>query len=202
MSTVWVHPDASKVDRWYVRYSEQQVAWVTVKIFSHDVPCMGVDMRVGLVQRFIDGMRWKGMALNNWRGQVTENVVWQNNNCKRKLKPGANGLLEYSGGSVIVIWQWDQVLQWLAEGWPSTHPRGDVTSSIGTWCFMDGVDPVADHISRDPYTGWPHAMKQMRTIGIPPEVRRLERPITEHEIIDGLCGALKKHRVKLNQLHA
>jgi len=201
MSTVWIHPEAPKVDPWYVRCARQQVAWVDVLIFAHEVPCTGVDMRVGLVQRFIDGMGWKGRALNNYHGRATCNVVPQSNYSHRKLKPGANGLLEHSGGSVCIVWQWDQVLEWLQQGWPSTRLTGDTATPVGHWCFRDDVDPCADHISRNPDNGWPFAMKQMRTIGIPPEVRKLERQITDHEIIEGLCGALKNHRVKLDQLH-
>ena len=202
MSTVWVHPNVPV--RWgstLIVHAREYVAWIGVDIVGVSRSCATTDQRVEVVQSFIDAMGWKGKALNNYRGTATRNRVLKSNNTQLQLAPGANGLLEYSGGSVIIIWEWEQVFTWLREGWPTKRVSGNTSSPVGTWCYSDGVDPNVDHICRDEHTGWPFAMKQMRTVGVPPEVRRLKRPMTELEMIDGLCGALKNHRVKLNQIH-
>lgn len=200
MSTIWIHPDAPKCDHHRIHLAQQRVAWVDVMIITPGVG-WGTDRRVSAVQTFIDAQGWKGLAINNYRGRVTGNVVQQSNYSTRRLKSGANGLLENSGASVFILWDWVQVLEWLSAGWPSTRMATEMSSPVGTWCFKDDIDPKDDHLDRNEYSGWPYAMKQMRTIGIPPEVRKLRRPITEHEIIVGLCGALKNHRVSLNQIH-
>lgn len=64
---------------------------------------------------------------------------------------------------------------------------------------MENEDPNKDHIERDSMSGWPLAMKQMRAIGIPKEVYHLQRLMSDTEQIDGLCGAIKKHRFTLNK---
>ena len=204
MSTVYVHPD---VPKWWgrniVHHEQQQVAWIWVQIVGISYSYAKVDARVDVVQQFIDAMGWKGKALNNYNGEMTANVVRKSNGTVLRLNKGANGLLEYSGGYVLILWDWDQVFTWLKDGWPTTKISGVSNSSpVGTWCFVDGADPYADHIRRDKHTGWEHAAKQMRTVGIPGEVRNLQRPLNEVELIDGLCAALKHHRVSLDQLHA
>lgn len=202
MTTVFVHPDVPKY--WgthYVTRADVRVAWVDVSVLGVSRNYNRTDGRVEVVQAFINSMGWAGTVLNNYHGVVTRNRVRQSNYSSRQLKPGANGLLEHCGDSIVIIWEWKQVFKWLCEGWPSKCVSGGTSSPVGTWCYADGVDPSADHICRNKYTGWPFAMKQMRTVGVHLEVRKLERLMTEDEVIDGLCGALKNHRVILNKIH-
>lgn len=187
MSTIYVHPD---VPKWWgrstVRHTRQTVAWIPVEIVGVSLMYNVTDARTEVVQAFIDAMGWSGTAINSYQRHVR----------------GSNCLMEYSGGSVIIEWPWDQVFKWLSEGWPTKRVSGNTASPVGTWCYRENEDPAKDHRCWNPDSGWPYAMKQMRRMGIAHDVRTLSRPITELEIIDGLCGALKKHRVKYNEIHA
>lgn len=183
MSLVYVDPRVP--EQWgsyYVKHVMVKLAWVNMSVVGISYRGGKHDANTEVVQNFLNAQGWNGLA--TWRYPT---------------HVGANGMIEYCGG-MSIIWEWGQILSWLRDGWPTTRKYPDMGSPIGTLCYADGIDPMADHIDRTPIFGWDHAMKQMRTIGIPFEVRKLERLLTEEEAIDALCGALKRHRLKLNHL--
>ena len=191
MSTVWVHPD---VPKWWgrtcVHHVRTQVAFVKVLVVGISWKSAYRDCDAECIQQFIDHQGWNGRAVIDTEGML--------------LRRGANGLVEHTGDRAVnIIWEWSQVTSWLMSGWPTM--AGDrcwsADGPVGTWCYEEGFDHRADHISRDPNTGWVVASKQMRSMSIPKEVRELRRTMNEHEAVAAMCGALKKHRVKLDTLH-
>lgn len=200
MKTCYVHPE---VERWWGRTSVvhfyANVAWVPVLIVGVSHKMNSSDQRCEVVRQFIDAQGWKARVFNLWHERVEgPHYVRQRNGGTRKIAPGHNGLMEYCGGSVGILWDWSQVTAWLKDGWPTTKAvRGDVDSPLGTWCYAEGVDPNSDLINRDAHNGWPFASKQMRKLGIHPDVRELRRRMDEQEEIQALCASLKKHRSTL-----
>lgn len=203
-TTCWVHPDAPR--HWgscYVHHVRAQVAFVNVLIVGVSNNGRITEAHTECIQQFIDSQGWKGRAIWDFHGHKFNNAIRQGNGCVLRLLAGTNGLHEHTGTSAThIVWEWSQVIEWLSTHWPS---RGGVVgtadSAVGTWCYMDGFTGNDDHIERDEHMGWPVAMRQMRSIGIPKDVRDLRRKLDEYESVEALCASLKKHRVKLDKLH-
>lgn len=204
MSTAWVNPEVEKW-RWRscVNHVIADVAFVNVHIVGLSWKVGVTDINAEVIQQFIDAQGWKGRAIWDYHGDKWRNGYRQRNGICLRMRDGANGLMEHTGaGGVWILWEWSQVCDWLMKGWPTTDRQdmADDCSPLGTWCCIEQRQGPLAHIVRGPF-GWDRAMKQMRRLGIPKEVRELKRKMTDAEAVEALCSAVKQHRTKLDEIH-
>lgn len=193
MSTAFVFPDAEVpigIARSVLRTNEQ-VAFIDVEIVGACRCTTTTGSRVHLIRNFIEAHGWKANVVNNYHDYVTRRSA-----SKMFGKARANGLLERSG-CVLIVWPWEQVFQWLRNGWPGIAGL-PLDGPLGTW--MSAEDGPVE-LSQCQHSGWPNAKKQLRSIGVPPEVYNLKRRMTEFEEIDALCRVLKTHKKSLDKLY-
>ena len=193
MSTGFVFPDAEVPDgvlRSVIR-TDEQVAFIDVTIIGAARYTTQTDSRVALIRRFIDAHAWKANVVNDYHNYVTRRSA-----SKMLGKARANGLLERSG-CVLIVWPWEQVFQWLRNGWPGTGGL-PIDGPLGTWV---SAEDGSVELSKCQHSGWPNAKKQLRSIGIPSDVYNLKRRMTETEEIDALCRVLKTHKKSLDKLY-
>lgn len=195
--TTWIHPEAHKWESSRCLVVHQAtVAFVPVQIISRSFSVRLYQQYADAVQSMIDHHGWLGTAVNNLKGEATNNLQRHKNGSTRRLDPGANGLLEFAGSYTVIIWKWEQVLQWLTDGWPHTSIAPTLDAPPGTWALNDGSKPD-QVLSQCAHTGWPHATKQLRSIGIHPHVAALKRPLDQYELVYALSRAIKAHRTSL-----
>ena len=201
-TTAWVHPDAPRLWGYgCVRHVYAQVAFVKVLI-------VGIsderEYSAQCIEQFIESQGWLAKVVIDNDGEKFRNKHLDAFGRRVKMKPGTNGLRERSsiGGSVNIIWPWEQVIDWLSTSWPTRGSLlGTVKSDVGAWCYAEGFGYATNHISQDKANGWPCAKRQMRSLGIHKDVIELSRQMNDSEKVDAMCGAIKSFRYKLEEIH-
>lgn len=184
IQTAWAHPKApeywwpgSSIQPYPIHRVGAIVAFRQVKIVGLSIQGLLIDQHAEVIQQFIDSQGWKGKAYNCWQ--------WKNF-AIRTLS--VNGLLEMAmDARVYVVWEWEQIIEWLMNGlpWPSISSDD---GAPGTWCHI--------HDRQNEVYQWELIQPQLKKLGIHKDVRELRRRMTEHEAVEAMCGALKHYRVK------